>query len=111
MNSNSQKTKPKILFWINTFFLHFGIANYLQNEIDGDFFAIIDVPNNPKKFCQEQKIVNFKKSWFYHDHINLKSNSIEIDYLSKFEKKYDIQLWKLEFFVPEKIFLDYLGRL
>ncbi len=102
MNSNLSNTKPKILFSINTFFLHFGIANFLQQKIEGDFYAIIDTSNNPKKFFQEQKIVNFKKSWFYYDHIDVKSHPVDIEYLSEFEKKYDIDLWKLA--INERIF-------
>ncbi len=102
MNSNSKKSKPKVLFWVDMFFLHFCIANQLQKEIDSDFFAIIDVPNNPKKFFLEQKIVNFKKSWFYHNHIHLPSKKIDIEYLSSFEKKYDIDLWKLA--INERLF-------
>jgi len=73
MDSNLKNKRPKILFWINTFFLHFGISNYIQKEFDSDLFAIIDVPNNPKKFFQQQKIVDFKKIWFYHNFINLKN--------------------------------------
>ncbi len=102
MNSNLKNPKPKILFWVNMFFLHFGIANQLQKEIESDFFAIIDVPNNPKKYFQEQKIVNFKKSWFFHDQIHLPSEKIDIDYLSNFEKKYEIDLWKLA--INERLF-------
>ena len=37
------------------------IANRFIDRND-DFYAIIDVPNKPKKFFKEQKIVDFKKT-------------------------------------------------
>jgi len=75
--------------------LHFGVAYYLQQKLDGDFYAIIDVPNNPKKMFLNQKIVNFQKTWYFHDHIKKTSLKPDHKYLSSFEKKYQIDLWKL----------------
>jgi len=87
------KTKPKILFWLNSFFLHFSLAYYLQTELDADFFGIVDTNTKPKKFFQNQNIVNFQRLWFFHDHIK-KKYDVDFDYLSNFEMKYDIDLWK-----------------
>ena len=87
--------KPKLLFWINTFLMHFSLAYYLQSQLDADFFGIIDINSKPKKFFEDQKFVNFKKKWFFHDNIDLKQKKPDIEYLLNFEKKYKINLWNL----------------
>ena len=89
------KTKPKILFWIYGFFLHFSLSYYLQSRLDADFFGIIDINSNPKKFFQNQTLVNFQKIWFFHDHIEKTQQTPDLDYLANFEEKYNIDLWKL----------------
>ena len=89
------KIKPKILFSINGFYLHFCLAYYLQSRLDADFFGIIDINSNPKKFFQNQNLVNFQKIWFFHDYIKKTQQKPDLDYLSNFEKKYKIDLWKL----------------
>ena len=88
-------SKPKLLFWLNGFLMHFSLAYYLQSKIDADFFGITDINSKPKKFFEKQKLVNFKKNWYYHDHINLNQKKPDIEYLMNFEKKYKINLWKL----------------
>lgn len=75
--------------------LHFTLAYYLQQKLDDDFYAIIDVPNNPKKMFQSQKLVEFQKTWYFHDHIKKTDSKPDLEYLSKFERKYQIDLWKL----------------
>ena len=95
MYSNSMKTKPKILFWLYGFFLHFSLAYSLQSRLDADFFGIIDINSNPKKFFQNQTLVNFQKIWFFHDHIKKTQQTPDLDYLANFEEKYNIDLWKL----------------
>ena len=51
----------KILFWINSGTMSiFGLSKYLQDEIDGEFYAIYDIPEKPKKFFQEQKFIDFE---------------------------------------------------
>jgi hypothetical protein len=88
-------TKPKILFWLNGFFLHFSLAYYLQSRLNADFFGIVDINSKPKKFFQDQTLVNFKRMWFFHDHIKKTQQLPDLDYLKNFEKKYQINLWKL----------------
>ena len=96
--------KKKILFWIESgTIMIFGAAKYLQNDINAEFFAIYDVTAKPKKFFQEQKLVNFQKSWFYHDFIQKKATNPDLNYLKEFEKKYGINLLKLA--LNERIFL------
>ena len=96
--------KKKILFWINSGTMNiFGLAKYLQNDIDAEFFAIYDVTDKPKKFFQEQKLTNFQKIWFYHDFVQKKITQPDLNYLKGFENKYKINLWKLV--STERIFL------
>jgi hypothetical protein len=87
--------KPKLLFWLNGFFMHFSLAYYLQSQIDADFFGITDINLKPKKFFENQKLVDFKKNWYFHDHIDLNQKKPDIEYLMNFEEKYKINLWKL----------------
>jgi hypothetical protein len=88
-------SKPKLLFWLNSFFMHFSLAYYLQSQLDADFFGLIDVNSKPKIFFENQKLVDFKKNWYFHDHIDMNQKKPDIEYLMNFEKKYKINLWKL----------------
>ena len=87
--------KKRVLFWVNGFMLHFGLAYYLQQKLDDDFYAVIDIPNNPKKMFLNQKIVDFQKTWYFHDHIKKSTLKPDLEYLANFEKKYQIDLWRL----------------
>ena len=51
----------KIFFWLDADLIQFCLAYYLQKNYTGDFFAIIDITNKPKKFFKEQKFVKFVK--------------------------------------------------
>ena len=84
----------KIFFWLDADLIQFCLAYYLQKNYTGDFFAIIDITNKPKKFFKEQKFVKFTKFWFYHDHIKTNKNA-DLNYLENFQKKYDIDLFEL----------------
>ena len=75
--------------------LHFGLAYFLQQKLDSEFFAIIDVPNKPKKMFEDQQLVKFQKTWYYHDLINKTAEKPDLEYLASFEKKYGFNLWKL----------------
>lgn len=87
-------TKPKILFWINGFLLHYCLAYYLQSNLNADLYGIIDINSKPKKFFQNQNLVNFKKIWFFHDQIKKIKEKPDLDYLQHFEENYKINLWK-----------------
>jgi len=93
--------KDKILFWLGSDFTHFSLSYYLQKMYDCDLYAIIDITNRPKKFFQEQSLVNFQKRWFFHDHI-VKDREPDKEHLSHIEKKYNLNLWKLT--TNERIF-------
>ena len=83
----------KILFYLDLFTLHFALANYLQNNIDCELFALIDTTDKPKRFFENQEIVHFKKSWFYHDEIDTKMKP-DLKYISEFSEKFDIDIEK-----------------
>ena len=93
----------KICFWLDAEPTSFCIAYYLKKIYDADFFAVIDVTNRQKSFFKNQKLVEFKKTWFYHDFMNQKIKS-GANYLKSFEKKYNIDLWQLA--KNDRIFID-----
>jgi len=92
--------KDRLLLWIEGP-LHFCIAYHLQKMYDCELYAIIDITNKPKEFFINQNLVKFNKIWFYHDHIK-KIHTPDLEYLSSFEKKYNINIWKLA--INERIF-------
>ena len=94
--------KQKIFFWLDTSFIMYILSYHLQKKIDADFYVIYDLPNKTRLFFENQKLVNFKKTWYYHDQVNFKKNAIDMEYLSNFEKKYGIGLWNLA--VNERLF-------
>ena len=96
--------KDRILIYQDYTIHNFGLAKALQEKHDCDLFAIIDVTDNMNKFFQKQKIVKYEKTWFLYDHIK-KSQKPDLDYLSQFEKKYGIELWKLA--NNDRIFFKY----
>ena len=92
----------KVLFWLGSEFTHFCLSHYLQKIIDDEFYAIIDITNKPKSFFKNQKLVNFQKKWFFHDHINPNFKKPNLEYLSKIENEYGVNIWKLA--LNERIF-------
>ena len=86
----------RIIIWDSGDFFTSLLANSLQEQqYQSEIYAIIDTPDRTKKFFQNQKFVKFTKIWFYHDYIFSHKNKIDIDYLTSFEKKYNINLWLL----------------
>ena len=77
----------KIIYYQNLFLLHFAISEFMERNFDCEQYALIDTTNRPKKFFQSQKLVDFKKQWFFHDNIQVKSSSPDVEYLKKFEKQ------------------------
>ena len=94
----------RVFFWLDAEPTAFCIAYYLKKIHGTDFFALVDVTNSQKSFFQSQKLVEFKKTWFYHDAMN-QENKSKPDYLKSFEEKYDIDLWQLA--KNDRIFIDY----
>ena len=101
MNSSDMLTE-KIIFWDEGGFIAFLLANSLQKKIDGEFYAIFDVTDRKKPFYQKQKLVDFKKIWFFHDRISAQNQTPDIKYLENFEKIFEINIWKLA--INERIF-------
>ena len=98
--------KNKTLFWFGTDFTDFSMSYYLKDMYDSEFYSIVDITNKPKKFFQEQKLVPFKKTWYFHDHIK-SDKKPDLEYLADFEKKYNINLWKLA--INERLFYKYFN--
>lgn len=96
MNEQADK-QNKILFWIDLELATFGIAKFLKEKYDCDLFAIIDISKYGKEFFVNQEIVPFKNVWYLRDEISKPKDNVDLDYLSSFEKKYDINLWELAF--------------
>lgn len=57
-------------------------------------YGVIDIASKPKLFFKNQKFVNFKKLWYFHDSLKL-HEKIDMEYLKDFERSNDISLWKL----------------
>jgi len=93
--------EDKIIFWMGGDFTHFSLSYYLQKMYDCELYGIVDITNKPKNFFQKQDLVDFKKTWFFHDHINIHKKP-DLEYLKYIEKKYDLNLWKLA--INERIF-------
>lgn len=93
--------KDKIILWLDKDLKQYCLCYYLQREIDADFYAIVDTTNKTKSFFANQNLINFKNIWYYHDNI-IPIKKPDLDYLSSFEEKYGIDLWKLA--VNDRIF-------
>jgi hypothetical protein len=96
--------KDKILIYQDYSLYNFGLAKKLQEIHDCNLFAIFDVSDNMNKFFQKQEIIKYEKSWFLYDNIE-KNHQPDLEYLSQFEKKYGIELWKLA--CNDRIFYKY----
>ncbi len=46
--------KDKIIIWQDFALITFGLTKSLQEKHDCDLYAIIDIPDRPKKFFQQQ---------------------------------------------------------
>jgi hypothetical protein len=97
--------KDKILFWIETFQVHFGIAKSLIEKYDCDPYALIVASPKQKSFFDNQKLIKFQKSWNLRDYVNLKDHEPNIEKLEHFENKYSLQLKKIIY--GERFFYKY----
>jgi len=97
--------KKKILFWLEDHYYHFGIAKSFHDLNEYEISAIISSTPSAKKFYLEQNLIEFKKSWFLRDSINVNKKSYDIEFLKDFEKKYDFSIWK--FISGERFFNTY----
>ena len=94
----------KIIFWGEGGFITFLLANSLQKKIDSEFYAVFDVTDKQKPFYQKQKLIDFKKIWFFHDGVSKSRKKADMKYLNSFEEKYKINLWLLA--LNERLFSE-----
>ena len=104
MNLSHMLTE-KIIFWNEGGFTAFLLANSLRKKINGEFYAIFNVTDRQKPFYQKQKLVDFKKVWFFHDAITKSRKKVDVEFLTSFEEKYNINLWLLA--LNERLFYEY----
>ena len=95
----------KILFWMDSNLLYFGITKYFQEKYDAKYFAITDFSEQLEKSFCKQNIIKFDKIWNYRENVFLKNKKPDFEYLEKFEKLTKIGLWKLAY--SERIFYNY----
>ena len=88
--------KDKILFWLETGSPHLGIAKYLSENHDCDLFSIVST-NSGKEFFKKQNIIKFIKTWYLRDNVIKTNKKPDLQYLSSFEKKYQINLWTVAY--------------
>lgn len=93
--------KEKILFFIDGWFLNFGLATFLQKKYDADFYAIFNFEDKAKQFFQNQNLIKFRNIWFFLDNISKNPIEPDIKYISEIEKKYKIDLWKIVYSDPD----------
>ena len=99
--------KDRVLFWFGADFTQFCMSYYFQKKYDCDMYSIVDITNNPKHFFKNQTLVNFEKTWYLHDQYESSNKKPNLDYLKKFEKKYNINLWQLA--INERIFYGFFN--
>jgi len=87
----------KILFWIDDGLLQFGIAKFLQELVKYDFYAIYDSNYITTDFFSKQRLVDFKKTWYFRSFISKNGKDPDIKYLKDIEEKYNINIWKLAY--------------
>ena len=84
----------KILCWLENFSTHFAIMKGISDKTDYEIYGIINV-NEEKKFYEQQKFIKFKKSWYFRDCFNKSIEKPDLDYLTKFEDRYKINIWRI----------------
>ena len=82
----------KIIFWINDDLSALALPKILQEKYNFDIFGIFDITDKPKKFLEKQKLVNFSKLWFFHDHISKTNQKPDREFLKSIEEKYKVDL-------------------
>ena len=80
------KKKDKILFWVETVDLTFGIAKSLIEKYDCDPYALMAYSPKQKSFFDNQKLVKFTKSWNLRDYVNQKNHKSDIEKLKTLDQ-------------------------
>lgn len=87
----------KIIFWLDNNLMNFCIAKMIQEENNYEINAIVDVTDKPKQFFLNQKLLNFKNLWFYHDNLKNLNDNPDIEFLKLKEKEYGFNLLTLTY--------------
>ena len=95
----------KILVWVDVGLIQFVVSKMLQNMYDCELFAIYDFNHHIKKSFVNQKSVNYKKEWFYWDHVLKINGDPDVNYLKSFEDRYKINLWSIT--LNDRVFHKY----
>ena len=82
--------KKKIIFWVDGNLSTFCILKKIQEDIDCEMHAIFNVTNKPKKFIQNQKLIDFKSFSFYHDNVTDLNSEPDLNYLKQKEEEYKV---------------------
>ena len=82
----------KIIFWVNDALSFVGLPKILQEKYNFDIYGILDITDKHKKIFREQKLINFSKIWYFHDHILKTVEKPDTEYLKLIEKKYGINI-------------------
>jgi len=96
--------KEKILFFLDKDWIHFGIAKYISDKIDAKFYGIVDLDSHSSNFFKEQDLMKFDKIWYYQEFIK-NQRSPDLNYLKKFEEKYNLNIWEIA--LSERFFIHY----
>ena len=48
--------KHKIIFWLDSNFVHFGLAEALKRKTNDELYAIFDITDEPKNFYLQRLI-------------------------------------------------------
>ena len=90
--------KDRILFWCGRDFVYYGIAYFLNQQYDCELFSIFETEEKPMKFYKSQKLVPFKKTWYFYDYVGeIQNKEPDMKYLSSIEKKYGIYIWIMSY--------------
>ena len=92
----------KILIWNDVDLIQFSVAKFLQDIHDCELFAVHDLNHHLKESFLEQNLVNFKKEWYYWDHVLDLDHKPDVEYLKTFEQKYGIDLWLIT--ITDRVF-------
>ena len=87
----------KILCWLGKDLVYYGITYFLNQQYDCELFSIVESEPKPRKFFEKQKLVPFKKMWFFSDYVQIKNEKPDMKYLSSIEKKYGINIWLMSY--------------
>lgn len=94
----------KILFFLDKDWIHFGIAKYISDKLDANFYGIVDLDTHSSNFFKDQDLMKFEKIWYYQEYIK-NQNSPDLLYLKNFEEKYDLNIWEIA--LSERFFIHY----